>query len=173
MRLAYPDTILRGFVSVAPRFGRAPLGGRLYDIILDMFPGRSLSRTPTIPPLPLNIIVPTAGHITDHPAAEIESFQTAIEASGVDDHQVAITLYQVGSDSGAANLLDSYDRVYNLWGSGSERDIVYTELCEEAFPGGQCDRTISVRKLFRAVTRGMRERGSFWSYIPIKKIRNS
>ena len=64
----------------------------------------------------------------------------------------------MGSDSEAASRLEAYDTVYNSW--GCERDIMHTELCSTAYPGGRGDGTVDARKLFRAVSRGWETRGS-------------
>lgn len=151
--ILYPDTVLKAFQSVAPVSKRTPLGQQLFEIVADAFPCPPPNQTPVSGRLPLNVIVLTAGYITDDPLKSIEGFRSAMEVLGIKDEQVTITLYQVGCDGGAANLLNSYDEVYNSWGSESERNMVYTEF------GQGAQQTISVRSLFRAVSRGMRRRG--------------
>lgn len=81
-----------------------------------------------------------------------------MEALDIKDEQVTITLYQVGRNDLAATLLNSYDQVYNSWGSESGRNMVYTEFCEEDH------QNISVRSVFRAVAKGMRRRGFIWNF---------
>lgn len=151
--ILYPDTVLKAFQSVAPVSKRTPLGQQLFEIVADAFPCPPPNQTPVSGRLPLNVIVLTAGYVTDDPLKSIEGFRSAMEVLGIKDEQVSITLYQVGYDGRAANLLNSYDEVYNSWGSESERNMVYTEF------GQGAQQTISVRSLFRAVSRGMRRRG--------------
>lgn len=153
--LTYPDTVLKAFEAVPPVSKRTPLGEKLFDIVADMFPYSPPNQTPESERPYLNIIVLTAGYITDDPVRSIESFRSAMEALDIKDEQVHITLFQVGCNGRASNLLDSYDQVYNSWGSESGRNMVYTEICED---GRQ---TIGVRSLLRAVTRGMQRRGFF------------
>lgn len=151
--LSYPDTVLKAFESVAPLFNRTPLGESLFNIVADTFPYSTPNQTSVSGRLPLNIIVVTAGYISDDPLKSIEGFRSAMEALDIKDEQVTITLYQVGCDGWAATLLSGYDEVYNTWGTETERNMVYTEYCETDH------QAISVGSLFRAVSRGMRRRG--------------
>lgn len=152
--ISYPDTVLKAFESVAPRFDRAPLGGQLFNVVADTFPNPPHDQMPLSSRRALNLIVLTAGYITDDPLAGIESFRSVMDVLAIKDEQVTITLYQVGYNSGAANLLNSYEQVYNSWGSEGGRNLVHTEICEEDH------HTTSVRSILRAMSRSMRSRGS-------------
>lgn len=148
-----PNTVLKAFASVAPRSNHNPLGQNLFDIVGDYFPCPPPNQTLVSGRLPLNLIVLTAGYVTDDPIHGIESFRSEMGVLGVKDEDVTITLYQVGCNGRAANLLNSYDQVYNSLGSESERNMVYTELCE----GNH--QVVNVRNVFRAVSSAMRRRG--------------
>lgn len=103
---------------------------------------------------PLNLIVLTAGYITDDPLKGIESFRSVMDVLAIKDEQVTITLYQVGYNGEAANLLNSYEYVYNSWGPEDGRNIVRAEICQEDH------HTTSVRSILGAMSRSMRSRGS-------------
>lgn len=151
--ISKPDTVLRAFDSVAPRLDRAPLGADIFNIVADTFPYPPPNQMPVSARLPLHLIVLTAGYITEGALTGIDSYRSAMDVLAIKDDQVTITLYQVGRNGLSANLLNSYDQVYNFWGSETTRNMVYTEFCQDDH------QTISVRSLLRAMSRSMRSRG--------------
>ena len=52
----------------------------------------------------------------------------AIDALGIGEERIAITIYQVGSDSEAASKLESYDTVYNSWGLNLTERLSQVEI---------------------------------------------
>lgn len=153
--ITYAETAFQSFNFCRPHIGRTPLGTRISEVLIDLFPE---PRPGTEDEIPIHIIIPTAGYATDKPEDTIGTLLRVLNALRLSDDKISITMFQVGSDPGAAARLKAYEIVYNNW--GTRRDLVYAEHSGMGLPGAIGSEATSPRRMLRAVSRGLELRGS-------------
>ena len=153
--IMYSETATHTFRSVRPHIDRAPLGNRILEVLNDLFPD---PRPGTPDEIPIQIIIPTAGYTTDEPEDNVNALLMGLDDLNIRDEKFNITMYQVGSDLGAAAKLEAYEMVYNT--SSFRRDLVYAEGSLSGETEAIGNGPLSPRKLFKAVERGLEIRGT-------------
>lgn len=153
--ITYAEKAFQTFNSFTPHIGQTPLGTRISEVLADLFPE---PRPGTKDEIPIHIIIPTAGYATEKPQDTIGILLRELNGLRLSDDKISITMFQVGSDPGAAARLEAYEIVYNSW--GTQRDLVYFEHSGTGLPGAIGSGATSPRKMLRAVSRGLELRGS-------------
>ena len=148
--IRYSDTAALTFNAVSPHLDGAPLGSRILEVLTDLFPQPRLGAPDDIP---IQVIIPTTGYITDRAEDTVNALLTGLDALNISDDKIHITIYQVGSCPYAAARLESYESVYNTW--AGRRHLVYAERSAAGEPGAIGNGVLSSRRLLRAVSRGL------------------